>query len=147
MVGIPVADGERVGDDARTGFESQQFRPQPDIHLRREKQHHHAGFREIRGENIAALECRAVADPLLGRQTFRQLDQLAVVLDAMGARAALGRGDDVAAIAGAEIDHVVLGRDCGDIEHFLHHGLGITDPDDIFTELARLGLVGFTGEG
>ncbi len=147
LVGIPVADGKGIGDDARAGFESQQLRPQPDIHLRREKQHHHSGFGEVRIENIAALECRAIADPLLGRQAFRQLDQLAIVLDAMGARAALRRGDDVAAIAGTEIDDVVLGVTAGDIEHFLHHRLGITDPDDIFTELARLGLIGFTGEG
>ena len=65
----------------------------------------------------------------------------------MGARAALGRGNDVAPVAGTEIDHVVLRRHRGDIEHFLHHRLGVADPNDIFTELPGLGLVNFTGVG
>ena len=38
-----------------------------------------------------------------------------------GARAAPGCTDDVAPIAGTEIDDVVLWRDCRDIEHSLHH--------------------------
>ncbi len=48
LVGIPVADGKGVGDDARAGFKRQQLRPQSDIHFRRQKQYHDAGFRDVR---------------------------------------------------------------------------------------------------
>jgi hypothetical protein len=68
---------------------------------------------------------------------------LRVEIDAKRARAALRRGDDDAAVAGAEIDQVFAGFDLRHVEHALDHVLrrrhirGLTlEEDVVFGECA-----------
>ena len=55
------------------------------------------------------------------------------------ARAALRRGDHRAAVAGAEIDHVVLRRHFRHVEHLVDERLRRRHPDDVLAGLADLG--------
>ena len=55
--------------------------------------------------------------------------------------AALGGGDDGAAVAGAEIVVDVTGRQLGDVEHLFDQGLRRRHPDDVLAGLPDLGFV------
>ena len=64
-----------------------------------------------------------------------ELDHVGVVLDARGAGAALGCGDDRAAVAGAEIDQEVAGHDLGHVEHLVDQRLRRRYPDHVLAGL------------
>ena len=66
----------------------------------------------------------------------RQLDHVGIVLDADRAGAALRRGDDGAAVAGAEIHQQVGGPDLREVEHAVDQRLRGRDPDHVLAGLA-----------
>ncbi len=74
-------------------------------------------------------------DAGFGGVAFRQLDHLRVVFDAVGAGAALGRHDDRAAVARAEIDDVIARRDVAQVEHLFDQLVRRRHPDHIFSRL------------
>ena len=96
---------------------------------------------EIAFEQIVFGERRLVADTLLGGVALRQLDHVRIVLDAMGARAAFGGRDDRAAVARAEIDHVIARRDFAPCRASFDQRIRRRHPDDIFSRLADARLV------
>ena len=57
--------------------------------------------------------------------------------------AALGGGDHRAAVAGAEVDDVVLRRDLGHVEHLVDERLRRRHPDDVLAGLTDLGFEWF----
>ena len=61
--------------------------------------------------------------------------------------AALCGGNHRAAIARAEIDHVIFGRDFCHIEHFVHHRLRARHPHHILAFLAHARFELFLGGG
>ena len=64
----------------------------------------------------------------------------------MPAGAALGRRDDVAAVAGAQIDHVVGRRQLRHVEHLLDERRRRRHPDDVLAGLADGGSKGLAVE-
>jgi hypothetical protein len=56
----------------------------------------------------------------------------------VGAHAALGGGDDGAAVARAQIDEIVGLCDLGHVEHAVDQGLGAGDPDHVLAGLAAV---------
>ena len=56
--------------------------------------------------------------------------------------AALGGGDDRAAVARAEVDDVVLRRQLRHVEHLVHESLRGRDPDDVLARLSDFRLEG-----
>ena len=101
----------------------EQARAQVEIDQRQEIGRHHVGLAEVGVEQVLHREGRAVADAGLGGVGDGFLDELRVEVDAEGARAALRRGDDDAAVAGAEVDQVFAGLDLRHVEHALDHVL------------------------
>ena len=101
----------------------------------------YGGLRKIGLEEVGLHERRLVGDALLRGVALRQRDHVRVVLDAEGARAALGGGDDGAPVAGAEVHHEVRRRDLGEVEHLVHQRLRRGHPDHVLAGLADLRLV------
>jgi hypothetical protein len=95
-----------------------------------------------KSEEVGLHEAGAAGDAFLFGVALGECDHARVVLDAHGARAAFCGGDDGAAVAGAEVDDVVLGRHLGHVEHLVDEGLRRGHPDDVFPFLADLRLVG-----
>src|SRR3954470_22972299 len=96
-IGLPVAHGEGIGDDARAGLQSQQLGPELQVDVRQQEHGDDGCFREVSLEEIGLHELRALLDACLTRIFLRQLDHVRVVLDADRACAALRRGDHRAA--------------------------------------------------
>jgi hypothetical protein len=74
------------------------------------------------------------------RVALRQLDHIRLVFDAERLGAALRRRDHRAAVARAQIHHVVVGRDLGRIQHLVDQRLRRRHPDDVLAFLADLRL-------
>ena len=84
-------------------------------------------------------------DAFLLGVALRELDHVRVVLDAEGARAALGGGDHGAAVARAEVHDEVGRRHLGHVEHLVDQGLRRRHPDDVLAFLPDRGLEGGGG--
>ena len=82
------------------------------------------------------------ATPFSRAACCRDLDQLRVELHAKGARAAVRGGDDVAAVAGPQVDDVVVLRHLRQIEHRLDELRRRRHPDHVLAGLADARLVG-----
>ena len=84
--------------------------------------------REVGREQVLLAELDALGHAGGARRVAALLHQLGHDLDAEAAGAeALRRGDDDAAVAGAEIDHVVGRADAGELEHRQRHLVGRGD--------------------
>ena len=139
-VGQPVAHVPVVGDDPGARRQRQQARPQLQVDGGQQVHRHHAGAAEVGGEQVLLAEL----DPLLhagdARQLAALLHQLRHDLDAEAARAeAAGRGDDDAAVAGAEVDHVIGRADGGELEHRQRHLVGRGDERHLVLRRRRRG--------
>ena len=104
---------------------------------RQQVHRHHGGAAEIGGEQVLLAEL----DPLLHAGGARRCaalgHQLRHDLDAEAAGAeAPRRGDDDAAVAGAEIDHVIGRTDGGELEHRQRHLVGRGDEGHLVLALA-----------
>ena len=139
--GLTEADGGRA---PRSGLGAELSRlPAEDSLLaqvvREEEEREHGGLGDVGLEHVAVHEARLVGDAGVGGVLARHLEELAVVLDAERARAAPGGGDHVAAVAGAEVDHVVLPSDARHVEHLLDQGVGGGYPDHVLARLSDVG--------
>ena len=115
-----MIDAERVGDDTRAGLEVGELVAELQQIVGQQEERQHRGLLELGRVHVALLERRLVADAGLRRVAPGELDHVRVELDAERARAAPGRGNDVAPITGSEIDDEVLRRDLGHVEHLLY---------------------------
>ena len=97
-------------------------------------------FEKSVSNRSAFMKLRLLADAFLGGVALRQLDHVGVVFDALRRGAALGRGDDGAAIAGAEVVHGVGRRDLGHVEHLVDQRLRRRHPDHVLAGLTDLRL-------
>ena len=80
----------------------------------------------------SSYETIVLGDELVGVLS----DVLDLDLDPVRAKAALGRRDHGAAIAGAEVDHVILRRHPRQVQHLVGQRLRSRNPYDVLTELA-----------
>ena len=79
----------------------------------------HGGGRMIGLEEVLHAELRLVGDALLAPRSFERACTRLRDLDAEARRAELGRGEHDAAVARAEVDHVVAGLHLGHAQHAL----------------------------
>ena len=79
------------------------------------------------------------------RRGGARLDQLLLPFHAKRARPALRCGDDVAAVARAEVHHEVLGTDLRHVEHLVDQRGRRRHPDHVLARLADVRLVGLLG--
>src|ERR1700741_797846 len=87
-IGAPVAHAMPMRDDARARREFPlQARPQPEIHVRREEQRHHARAGELGSEEILLAEGDALAHAGGRGVGARLANALRVDVDAHAARA------------------------------------------------------------
>jgi hypothetical protein len=136
LVGLPVAHGEGVGDDARAGLHVEDLGTQLEIDVRQQEERDHRRLGEIGLEEVGLDERGAGRDAFLRRVALRELDHVRVVFDAHRARAALRRGDDGAAVARAEVHVEVLRRELRHVEHLVHQRLRRRHPDDVLAFLS-----------
>jgi hypothetical protein len=76
LVGAPVANSERVGDDLCARFEHEKFVAKPVEVGWQQKQREHRRVGEIGLEHVGLHECLSITDPFLGRGALRQRDQV-----------------------------------------------------------------------
>ena len=91
------------------GFRSRNLGREPLEVVRQQEERQDRRLRDVGLEHVALDERRLVGDAGLRRVALRELDHVRVEFHAERPRAALGRGDDVAPVAGAEVDDVVVG--------------------------------------
>ena len=140
-IGFPVFHVEGVGNDPRAGLEIENLWAQFKIDAWQQEHRDHLSLGEITLEQVGLHKGSFVANAFFGRVALRKLNHLGIVFDAERLGSVLRSGDDRAAIAGAEIDHVVFRRHLGHLQHFVDQCLRRRYPDDVFTGLAYLGLI------
>ena len=127
-------------DDARARREVEEFRRQlVQVHRQQEQRHHRwpSRCRPRTCRPARTAPCRPRRLPSRASRDNATMSGLYSTPCAAGAE--LRRRDDVAAIAGAEIDHVVGGRDLRDLHHLVDHLRWRGHPHDIFSGLAAAG--------
>jgi hypothetical protein len=108
-----------VGDDARAGPQLlEDARPKLDVELPEEIERKHGGRPQVRDEQVVGNELDAVGDARAAGVVITEIDEIGLDLDAQAARAELRRrGDHDPAVAGPEIDDVVVRADPRELEH------------------------------
>jgi hypothetical protein len=95
-----------------------QPRPQLQVHLGQQVHRHDGGRAEVGGEQVLRAELGPVGHARGARGGAAALHQLRHDLHAQAARTeAAGRRDDDAAVARAEVDHVIRRADARQLQH------------------------------
>ena len=140
LIRLPVFHREGVRDDARARLHLENRRAQPHVDRGQQEHRDDLRLREVGLEEIGLHEVRLAGDAGGRGVPLRQLDHVRVVFDALRTEPALGRGDDRAAVARAEVHQVVLRGDLGEVEHLFDQRLRRRHPDDVLARLPDGGL-------
>ena len=143
FVVLPFPHRERIRHDARAGFEVEDFRAQLEIDVRQQKHRDDGRLAEIGFEQVGLQKIRLAGHARLLGVAFRQLDHVGVVFDPGRARAAFGRGDHGAAVAGTQVHHIIVRGDFGGVEHFVDQRLRGRNPHHVLAFLTDLRLERF----
>jgi len=108
-----------VRDDSRAGFQLEQPRQELGVEIGQQVHRDHARARQVGVEDVAGFEARPVGDTRPPCIPGRRLHQPRVIVDAESARSALGRLDDDAAVARAQVDDVIAALHLGHAQHAL----------------------------
>ena len=137
LVGRPALHAERVRHDAAAGLQVEELRPELVHVARQEEQRHHVGLRDVRLVHVALDERSLCRERRLAAAfRFDSSTMSGLYSTPSAVRAALGRRDDVAPVAGAEVHDVVLRRHLRHIEHLLDQLRRRRHPDDVLAFLA-----------
>ena len=110
-LGCPVPEAEPVGHDACPGPQfGEQLRPQPPVHLGKQKQGYHGGPAQIGPKKVLLAKLDQALDSGLAGVAARAFDHAPVKLDSDAARAMVPRrGNGDPAVAGAKVvNHIGL---------------------------------------
>ena len=141
LIGCPFPHIEGVGDDARAGLETENRRAKREVETGQEEHGDHRRLGKIAPQDVRLDKVSPFADSLSGSIALRQGNQVGVVLDAERTSATLRRGDDDAAVAGAEVDHVILRRYLRQVQHLFGERLRRRQPNHILAVLALFWLI------